>query len=282
MPLATHHTLERIDNYTVKGVGGLRTIGVIAMDMQRQVRFGSLRCGARGFRALRGALLVALVTVSLGCSSTPVVGPDKAFSGTAVGAMEGAGAGAVMGFQMGMATGPGAAIGAGFGAAAGAIHGIVKDGMEEGQLKNEAEIRRAQRRASAQEALTDHFERRMAIHPARDIYPADLFFSGDSAKMCPQGISLIHEIAKLNEYRLPYSRLVIAAYAKNVGGAESSYAQHLTDRRSREFVNQLVRAGIEPRRLETRSVILDAPLVIDPQDDPTRYNQAIEIIAIDR
>jgi hypothetical protein len=224
-------------------------------------------------------LLACLVT---GCSRQPVQGPDKAFSSSAVGALEGAGAGAVMGFQMSAATGPGAAIGAGFGAAAGMIHGVVKDQFEETELETAAKLREATRRTQAQDALAAHYRRRMSLHPGRDIYPADLFFSGDSAKMCPQGVGMIQEIARLNEYRLPYSRLIIAAYVKSKGDADTSYVQYLTDKRSREFVNQLIQAGVEPRRLETRSVIMDAPLVIDPRDDPTRYNQAIEIIPIDR
>ncbi len=119
------------------------------------------------------------------------------------------------------------------------------------------------------------------MHPGRDIYPADIFFRGDSAKMCPQGVAVVREIARLNEFRLPYSRIVVASYAKS-SSPESTYLQHLTERRSREFVNQLVRAGVEPRRLETRAVVVDAPVLIDPRDDPTRYNQAIEIIPIDR
>jgi hypothetical protein len=44
----------------------------------------------------------------------------------------------------------------------------------------------------------------------------------------------------------------------------------------------MVRAGIEPRRLETRVIVVDAPVLIDPFDSPTRYNQAIEIIPIDK
>lgn len=222
------------------------------------------------------------VVCACGCSREPVEGPDKMFSGTAVGALEGAGAGAITGFQASAATGPGAAIGAGFGAAVGAIHGVIKDQTEEQELANSRRIKAEQHRSYAQEALSEHYKRRMTIHPTRDIYPADLFFEGDSAKMCRSGISIVREIARLNESRLPYSRLVIAAYAKSVGGEDSTYIQHLTDKRSREFVNQLVKAGVEPRRLETRSVIVNAPLVIDPRDDPTRYNQAIEIIPIDR
>jgi outer membrane protein OmpA-like peptidoglycan-associated protein len=239
------------------------------------------RCGAHN--ALRiGAVCFVLTQVLSACSRQPVHGPDKQFSGTAVGAMEGAGAGAVMGFQMGVATGPGAAIGAGFGAAAGAIQGALRDSTEELEMETSKTLALESRRSVAQQLLTDHYRRRMAIHPSRDIYPADLFFDGDSARVSPRGAGVLEEVARLNKQRLPYSRLIVAAYAKSVGGEESSYIQHLTDRRSRAVVNQLIKAGIEPRRLETRSVIIDGPLVIDPQSDPTRFNQAIEIIPIDR
>ena len=220
--------------------------------------------------------------LNAGCSKRPVAGPDKMFSGAATGAVEGAGAGAVMGFQMGVATGPGAAIGAGFGAAAGAIHGMVRDSLEEEDIRRSHRIRREERRVIAQEVLAAHYRRRMAIHPARDIYPADLFFSGDSAELSNQGVSIIREIAQLNKKRLPYSRLVVASYAKSTADAENVYVRHLTDRRARKFVNELVKAGLEPRRLETRSVIVDAPVVLDPKDNPTRYNQAIELIQVDR
>jgi outer membrane protein OmpA-like peptidoglycan-associated protein len=219
---------------------------------------------------------------SVGCSKRPVPGPDKMFSGAATGAVEGAGAGAVMGFQMGVATGPGAAIGAGFGAAAGAIHGMVRDSLEEDSMHNAYRIRQEQRRVVAQEVLAAHYERRMAIYPARDIYPADLFFVGDSASLSNQGVTIVSEIAKLNKHRLPYSRIVVASYAKSIATSDNVYVRHLTERRAREIVNELIKAGVEPRRLETRSVIVDAPVVIDPKDNPTRYNQAIELIPVDK
>ena len=75
---------------------------------------------------------------------------------------------------------------------------------------------------------------------------------------------------------------MVASYAKSTADAENVYVRHLTDRRARKFVNELVKAGLEPRRLETRSVIVDAPVVLDPKDNPTRYNQAIELIQVDR
>lgn len=236
-------------------------------------------------KTLRIAIACAYIVLSHGlisCTQRPVPGPDKTFSGAATGAVEGAGAGAVMGFQMGVATGPGAAIGAGFGAAAGAIHGMVRDSLEETSMRNAYRIKQQQRRVMAQEILAAHYQRRMVIHPARDIYPADLFFNGDSASLSAQGVNIVGEIAKLNKNRLPYSRLVVASYSKSTAKSDNVYVRHLTNRRAREIVNELVKAGIEPRRLETRSVIVDAPVVIDPKDNPTRYNQAIELIPVDK
>lgn len=217
----------------------------------------------------------------LGCSSQPVPGPDKMGRDGGMGALQGAGAGMMVGAQVGAGTGPGAAIGAGFGAIAGAIQGMVKDSVEETDMKNEAAIKAAKSRVVAQDVLAQHYEQRMQMHPGRDIYPADIFFKGDSSKMCPSGVAVVKEIARLHEFRLPYSRIIVASYAKS-SAPESAYVQHLTERRSREFVNQMVRAGVEPRRLETRAVVVDAPVLIDPRDNPTRYNQAIEIIAVDR
>jgi outer membrane protein OmpA-like peptidoglycan-associated protein len=215
------------------------------------------------------------------CSSQPVAGPDKMFAGEGIGALEGAGAGAVTGAQVSAGAGPGAAVGAGLGAVLGAIHGLAKDQSEEAQLRTAARLKEEKSRALAQEILSEQYKRRMELHPTREIFPADLFFNGDSASMCPSGVNVVRELARMNAMRLPYSRLVVAVYAKSAG-PESSYAQHLTERRSREFVNQLVRAGVQPRRLETRAVVMNAPILIDPLDDPTRYNQAIEIIPIDR
>ena len=232
-------------------------------------------------RGIALSVLAAFAMATLGCSSSPVPGPDKVFQGEGVGALEGAGAGAITGAQLSAGAGPGAAVGAGFGALLGAIHGMGLDQSEEAKLRDAAALKEEQSRTVAQQILVEQYKRRMEIHPTREIYPADLFFKGDSVSMCPSGVGLVKELARMNGMRLPYSRLVVAAYSKS-STPESSYAQHLTERRSREFVNQLVRAGVEPRRLETRSVVVNAPILIDPLDNPTRYNQAIEIIPIDR
>src|SRR5262249_53960994 len=135
--------------------------------------------------------------------------------------------------------------------------------------------------AWAHEILSDQYKRRLELHPSREIYPADLFFYGDQAKLRHGAEPLVREIANMNKQRLPWSRLVVASYARSTG-EKSDYALQLAQRRSRELVNQFVHAGLEPRRLIARGVVIDAPVLIDPNDDPMRYNQAVEIIALDK
>jgi len=227
-----------------------------------------------------------LIAVSFGitaCSVShqPVAGPDRQVGGSVQGAVTGAGAGAVTGFQVGAGTGPGALVGAGLGAIAGGIQGAVQDRDDDQLLALNAKTRSERELAYAHEILNDQFKRRIELHPTREIYPADLFFHGDETKLKREAAPIVRALASLNKERLPWSRLVVASYVKAVE-AESEYAKHLAEGRSRELIVYLVRAGIEPRRLVTRAVIINQPLLVDPHDRPERYNQAIELIPIDR
>lgn len=228
----------------------------------------------------RQRFIPLLVFVLCQCApATP--GPDKQFVGAATGAASGAAAGAVTGFQVGSGTGPGAFVGAGLGAVAGSVRGAMQDTSEESMLDLAARTREQRSIAWAQETLQEQYQRRLELHPTREIYPADLFFFGDSAKLRPDAGALVQELARMNKTRLPWSRLVIASYARG-SGSKSGYAFDLAKRRSLELFNRFVHAGIEPRRLEARAVVLDSPLLIDPHDDPLRYNQAVELIAADK
>lgn len=225
---------------------------------------------------------ILIVTVLLyACTNKPVPGPDKQFGEAMEGAASGAGAGAITGFQIGSGTGPGALIGAGMGAVAGGIRGYGHDQAEQDLLKFDVGSRREREVAFAHELLTEHYKRRTELHPTRDIFPADWFFNGDDVKLRREAIPLVRELARLNSKRSPWSRLVVAAYAKS-SEEQSAYAKHLTQRRAREICDYLSWAGLEARRLQTRAVVTQAPVLIDPYDNPARYNQAIEIIAVDR
>ena len=239
-------------------------------------------------------LTALVVVVFCAACAGPTPGPDKQFSGGLQGAVVGAGTGAVTGFQVGAGTGPGAAVGAGIGAVAGGIQGFAKDSVEEQMLAMARATQSERERAVVHEILSDQWRRRTELHPTREIYPADLFFYGDETKLRPASVPLVLEIARLSKTRLPWSRLVIASYVKSTPAAkkedqgvegdtkEQTYARHLSLRRAEELGNYFVRAGIEPRRVETRAVIVGNPILVDPNDSPGRYNQAIEIIPLDR
>lgn len=234
---------------------------------------------------IKNKLTVLFLSLCLGCSAAnngePIPGPDKQSSAALQGAVTGAGAGAVTGFQVTAGTGPGAIVGAGFGFISGAIQGASEDFAEEKMIELRQRATREERRAWAQKIIEEHFDKRLELHPTRDIFPADIFFSGDGAKLNNTGDALLETLAALNKNRAPWSRLVIATYVKSAGET-NTFAEYLSKKRAIEIGDRLIKYGIEPRRIETRPVIISAPILIDPQDKPARYNQAVEIIAVDR
>jgi outer membrane protein OmpA-like peptidoglycan-associated protein len=245
------------------------------------------RCGTGSFYGVMGSLRFGLgITVLLvfagGCAEE-APGPDKQGGGMLSGAALGAGAGAIAGAQLSSATGPGALAGAGFGAVAGAVRGMVQDSLErEAKLIADATASE-QERARAHKILAQHFDRRLRLHPTRDIYPADLFFYADSTKLRNEAVGIVNELAVLNKDRLPWSRLVVACYVKSRDPKEeNNYGRQLAERRAEALSNHFVRRGIDPRRIEARSVLIDEPVVIDETDDPLRYAQAVEILPFDR
>jgi outer membrane protein OmpA-like peptidoglycan-associated protein len=217
------------------------------------------------------------------CSPSSTLRPDgdREPAGAVQGALTGAGAGAVTAFQVSSPTGPGAFVGAGIGAVAGAIQGAQSDEEERALIQMQKETVRLQYRAEVQAILERYLARRIELHPSRDIFPADLFFSADGVKLTKQGDELVHELARLNKDRLPWSRLVIGSYAK-ANDDSSIYASYLTKRRAIALGDAFVKYGIEPRRIETRPVVINGPLVVAAGEPPLRYAQVIELIAVDR
>lgn len=227
----------------------------------------------------KSALILATMLFQ-GCAP-PTVGPDKQFLGTIEGAATGAGSGAVTGFQIGSGTGPGALVGAGIGAVAGGVEGLLQDKLEEDLLYLSAETKKEREVAVAHQILSEQIQRRLELHPTREIYPADLFFESDSTKLSPQGIILARELYALNKRRFPWSRLVIASYIES-NDEGSPYAKFLARKRARALGDAFVRLGLEARRVIGRPVVMAGPVLLDPHDRPDRYSQAIELINADR
>lgn len=230
---------------------------------------------------MRSSLTIILVLFLVGCYPKPSPGPDKQGGSMWTGAALGAGTGAIAGFHLTSLSGPGALVGAGFGAVAGGIHGFVHDLQDEALLVVSRDLAKQKEIAKAHEILAEHFRRRVELHPTRDIFPADLFFDSDQVSIKKDARVLVEELAWLNKTRYPWSRLVIASYVKS-RDAKSDYASFLARRRARELGNYLVRAGIEARRITTRSIIVPDVVLLDPADRADRYAQAIELIPIDR
>ncbi len=227
--------------------------------------------------------LVGLVGV-IGCSpftAEPIPGPDKQSVGTFTGAAIGAGGGAVYGAQVGAGTGPGAWVGAALGAVYGMFQGLGVDLLEEDELRSAAEEQRAREIAYVQEVLAEHYARRLELHPTRDIFPADWFFENDSSDLKPSAALLARELGYLTKQRMPWSRIVVAAYV-TTKDKDSTYAQYVTKKRAEEIALQFVKDGMEPRRVLTQGIAVPEPILIDPDDSPSRYRQAIEIIPLDR
>lgn len=233
---------------------------------------------------IQSFLLITLCAVTLSACNTYHPGPDKQAGRMLQESVSGAGAGAVAGFQLGAGTGPGALVGAGVGAVAGGIHGLMEDSVEDQQHQIDLEIDREQERALAHKILNEHYNKRLELHPTRDIFPADLFFNADQIRLRRDAYPLIEEIASLNKNRMPWSRLEVTVYVKTESqeGEESQYARHLSEGRAKELSNQLIKAGIEPRRIVVKAFSVKAPILIDNLDNPARYNQAVEITPIDR
>ena len=55
-----------------------------------------------------------------------------------------------------------------------------------------------------------------------------------------------------------------------------------SQKRAIQMGDEFIRNGIEARRIETRPIIVSTPILIDPEDKPSRYAQAIELIPVDR
>lgn len=240
-----------------------------------------MRDGARRTSIRQGFLLVAAFLIFPGCATEPVPGPDKQGGGQLAGIATGLGAGAVTGFQIGAGTGAGALVGAGVGAVAGGLQGAAQDWFEEDMLRLAVETSQERRRAIVHEVLAEHYRRKAELHPSRDIFPADLFFYGDTVRLRPGADMLVYELARMNKERLPWSRMEVVAYIRTAD-KDAPYARHLAERRSREIADYLVRGGMEPRRVIPKAVFLTEPLVVDRLDSPDRFNQSIELVAADR
>jgi outer membrane protein OmpA-like peptidoglycan-associated protein len=231
---------------------------------------------------IRGAIFFIPFFLVVACAptTTPVQGPDKAGFGLLKGAAVGAGSGAVTGAQLSSITGPGAVVGAGFGAATGFLKGALMDEQEEVTIEDEKILSRLESRLAAQQYLLIHYQDRERLKLNRDFFPANWFFEKGEMKIRVSARHLVAEIAKLSQVRNPASRILVTAYV-TAPTHESEYSRTLAKRRSTTFARELIRQGVEPRRLVTRGIVMDEPILADPAYQANQYREAIELDFVD-
>lgn len=235
----------------------------------------------RNLKSLTKKLFLNLLLVlMIGCAG-PNRKPETQFMGSVQGAMTGAASGAMTGFHLGIGAGPAALAGAGVGALAGGMQGYAHDVLQEKNEKLQKQINKEEERAKVHQILRAHYEDRLRLSPSREIYPADTFFFGDERKICRDRVPLVTEISKLTKERMPWSRFAVTAYVKSAD-EDSEFAKDLAESRAKEISNYLIKAGIEPRRVVARGVIVPNEVIVDPTDKPGRYSQAIEFSLLDR
>ena len=217
---------------------------------------------------------IFLLVFLLGCF-TPA--GNRREEGAVAGAATGALTGMVVAVHAGSAYPPAALAGAGFGAVAGGVKGYFADQLEAKyqELANEKDHQKAL--LKAQLIVLQQLEQRKKLHPTRDIFPSDLFFLGDEHTLRPGAEAIIEEIAIINKERFSWSPLVVASYVQ--AGKNDSFAKQLAGDRAKIIANKLIKYGISPRRVEARPIIITETLLLDPEDRPDRYSQAIEFIA---
>lgn len=249
---------------------------------QIKLQSGHIFAESRRSRAVlaAGCFVLLICNGCLPFSNNPKPGPDKQSVGMWYGAATGAGAGAATGVEYAGGTFPGAAIGAGLGAIFGMASGLGIDALEEDELRREAEANYLRDVLWAQDVMAEHYRRRLELHPNRDIFPADLFFEDDHVEVKRSAQVLLKGIADLADKQRPWSRILVASYVK-AQDPDSVYAKYLASRRAESIAREMVRAGIEPRRIFTAPTPVKEAVLLDPSDYRDRYDQAIEIILLD-
>jgi outer membrane protein OmpA-like peptidoglycan-associated protein len=164
---------------------------------------------------------------------------------------------------------------------AGGVRGAVQDAQEEEELRLARVVKQAERRSMAQHVIAEFYNKRLQWHPGRDLYPADVFFEEDKIVLSDNGKAVVDEFGIMNKERFPWSRFGVVVYVKS-NQKDSSYAKYIADHRALGIANRLIRAGLEPRRVEAHGVAVSQEVFRDPDEIGQRYAQAVEFIPLDK
>jgi len=191
-----------------------------------------------------------------------------------------ASSGALLSLKTGSGILPGVLVGSAASGLLSLVHTESLRRAEENLLNLEFQTNKAYLSVLGQQALADHMTRRKLYHPARDIFPASLFFEKDTTTLSQTGKGILMEISALNKGRLVWSRFGIIVYVHSKD-PKNSYSQHLAASQAKAIGSFLVQLGVNPRRVSLLGAIIDRPLIDAPAETQELYYNAVEFLPID-
>jgi outer membrane protein OmpA-like peptidoglycan-associated protein len=231
---------------------------------------------------------VAIVLPLVGCTpQTHNRGSSKIsqIDGTVSKTVSGAISGGITGSQLASATGPGVAIGAALGGLAGGAIDLARNSQSQELDLAQSELATEEERARSQAIINSFLSRRLNEHSARALYPADLFFAFDGINLTSDGEALLKELSAIYLKSAPWSRLRVVVYMQereHVAVSQDSFALRSAELRARAIGDNLVKNGIEGRRVDARVARVETPLYLrGAGENPGRYSQAVEFIEVD-
>jgi outer membrane protein OmpA-like peptidoglycan-associated protein len=201
--------------------------------------------------ALRGAMVVLMLTGAAGCSSM-----NKKEKGAIIGAAAGGAIGGIIGGNNG-STAKGAIIGAVVGGAAGAIIGHQMD-----QQAKELE-------QNIPGATVERVGEGIQV-----TFASGLLFGFDSDVVRGDARSNLNELARSLD-RYDDSNLLIVGHTDAVG--RESYNQDLSERRAESAASYLISQGVDRNRVDTRGLGETEPVATNETDSGRAKNRRVEV-----
>jgi len=212
------------------------------------------------------------------CGATP--GPDKAMSGTILGAGWGAGAGAVIGNQTD-SLGPGAAVGAGVGAVSGMISGIGLDLEESSQLKARRDIRALRTQVQLNEAelfdLRDELNSRGRLL-AHTPSGTTIYFDPKLASLRTGSAKELENLAEAIKHDYHIRRIEIFGHSDDSGSKDEN--EQLSLSRAKSVQGFLAAHGVSLDQITISAVSSLEPVASNTRESGRQLNRRVEIVLV--
>lgn len=203
--------------------------------------------------------------------------PDKAISGTFLGAAWGMGTGAIIGHQVGVA-GEGLAVGAGLGALSGALTGIGYDVTESQTVALEEKVKTLQTQNEINsQALIDLQQQLDEDVPPLPESPIHKIQFDENVTSLRSGASLeLESIATLIKRNPALNTIIVRGHADDAGTPD--YNLRLSEARARAVVGFLTARGVDRGKIKLESLGSTSPLANNTTTEGRFLNRRVEIV----